>query len=79
MAQVGRPKTEWQKIEVSPETIPCMSAPEAAKFLGMKLNTLHKQMIRDRANCVTDGHCTKQSNGHWLIRQSVKDVFNQEG
>lgn len=78
MAKAGRPKTIWKKIPVSPPGTPTMSAPEAAKYLGVKLNTLHKQMIRDRANCVSDGHISKNERGHWVIRPSVKEVFQQE-
>ena len=77
MATIGRPKTVWKKIPVDNQS-PTMNAPEAASFLNVKLNTLHKQMIRDRANCVTDGHVSKDERGHWVIRKSIREVFSQE-
>lgn len=53
-----------------------MTAPQAAKFLGMKLNTLHQQLIRDRGLCMTDGHA-KKVNGRWEILPSIKEAFEQ--
>lgn len=55
-----------------------MTAPQAAAFLGMKLNTLHVQLIRDRALCVTDGHAYKDDKGQWVIYSSIKEAFEQK-
>lgn len=71
---MGRPKSVWKVIPVEGKQ---MSAPEAAKFLKMKLNTLHQQLIRDRANCQTDGHAFKEG-GVWIIHESIKQVFKQK-
>lgn len=71
---MGRPKSTWKTIPVNGEK---MSAPEAAKYLKMKLNTLHQQLLRDRANCLTDGHAYKE-DGVWVIHQSIKQVFKQK-
>lgn len=75
MATLGRPKTDWKSYPVMGDT---MSAPQAAAFLKMKLNTLHRQMIRDRALCVTDGHARKDEKGHWVIHTSIVTAFEQK-
>ena len=75
MAKVGRPPIDWQSFPVQGEV---MGATEAAAFLGMKINTLHRQLIRDRGRCVTDGHAVKQPNGRWHIRPSIREAFNQK-
>ena len=73
MATLGRPKAEWKSYPTHGDA---MTAPQAAKFLGMKLNTLHQQLIRDRGLCMTDGHA-KKVNGRWEILPSIKEAFEQ--
>lgn len=74
MATLGRPPIEWISFPVSGEP---MSGSQAAQFLGMKINTLHQQLIRDRGLCMTDGHAVKE-NGRWKIYPSIKEAFEQK-
>lgn len=71
---LGRPPIEWKSVPARGEP---MTAPQAAKFLDMKLNTLHQQLIRDRGLCMTDGHA-KKVNGRWEILPSIKEAFEQK-
>lgn len=71
---LGRPPIVWKSFPVSGKT---MTSTEAAKWMGMRLNTLHQQILRDRGRCVTDGHAVKE-NGEWKIYESIKTAFAQK-
>ena len=72
MAKVGRRPKNWKSVPVKGKL---MTVIEAAKMMEMKENTLHQQLNRNRALCVSDGHSVKQENGRWHIHESIKHAF----